>query len=238
MAWWRSSDRGDGDGTGDGAARDRRALLAEIAEEAAATAEWTGRARFADRVMAAMESVARDEFVPETERAYAWINQPLPIGYRQTISQPYIVALMTDMIDPQPDHVVLEIGTGSGYQAAVLARLVRQVWSIERVPELAASAAERLKRLGYANVEVRAGDGALGWPEHAPFDGIVVTAAAPSIPPALVEQLRIGGTMIIPVGEPGAQSLMRVRRTADGGSDSSRVLPVAFVPLLSDAGGS
>jgi len=236
MAWWRSSDAGDGGASGDGAARERRALLAEIADEAAATAEWTGRARFDDRVMAAMADVARDAFVPEAERAYAWLNQPLPIGYRQTISQPFIVALMTDMIDPRPDHVVLEIGTGSGYQAAVLSRLVRKVYSIERVPELAASAAERLKRLGYGNVEVRAGDGALGWPEHAPFDGILVTAAAPSMPPALVAQLKAGGTMIIPVGEPGSQGLMLVRRTADGGSDSRNVLPVAFVPLLSDAG--
>jgi protein-L-isoaspartate(D-aspartate) O-methyltransferase len=231
MAWWRSSgsepDRGGG-------ARDRRSLLAEIGREAASTADWTGRARFDDRVMAAMAEVPRDEFVAVAERPYAWLNQPLPIGHSQTISQPFIVALMTDLIDPRPEHAVLEIGTGSGYQAAVLSRLVRQVYSIERVPELAAGAAERLGRLGYVNIELRTGDGSDGWPEHAPFDGILVTAAAATLPAALVAQLKPGGTMIVPVGEAGTQTLMLVRRGADGGSESRSVLPVAFVPLLPD----
>jgi protein-L-isoaspartate(D-aspartate) O-methyltransferase len=231
MAWWRSS---DSDAHGRDTGRDRRALLAEIAQEAASTAEWTGRARFDDRVMAAMAEVPRDEFVAEAERPYAWLNQPLPIGHGQTISQPFIVALMTELIDPRPEHTVLEIGTGSGYQAAVLSRLVRRVYSIERVPAHAAAAAERLRRLGYANIELRAGDGNGGWPERAPFDGIIVTAAAAALPPALVAQLKPGGTMIVPVGEAGAQNLMLVRRTADGGSESRSVLPVAFVPLLSD----
>jgi protein-L-isoaspartate(D-aspartate) O-methyltransferase len=232
MGWWRSSG-GDpcGDGPDDEFARDRNALMAEIAAEAACTAEWTGRPHFDARVMAAMAAVPRDEFVPSEARVQAWINRPLPIGYRQTISQPYIVALMTDLVAPRPDHVVLEVGTGSGYQAAVLARLVRQVYSIELVPELAQSAAERLKRLGYDNVEVRASDGARGWPEHAPFDGIMVTAAADAVPPALVEQLRPGGRLVIPVGGGGGQQLQVVQRTGDGGSETRTVLPVSFVPL-------
>lgn len=234
MPWWRQTDDDD---KPNGSSAERAALMAEIAAEAAYTAEWTGRARFAPRVMAAMAAVPRDAFVAESDRSCAWINRPLPIGHRQTISQPFIVALMTDLIDPEPDDVVLEIGTGSGYQAAILSRLVRMVYSIERVPALAESAAARLTRLGYDNVVVRAGDGAAGWPENGPFDGIIVTAAAESPPAALIAQLKPGAALVVPVGKSGSQQLKVIRRSADGRSESRDVLPVAFVPLLTGTGG-
>ena len=193
-----------------------QAMIEEIAAEAAATADYTGRSAFDGRVMAAMASVPRHEFVPPAEEVYAYINNALPIGHGQTISQPYIVALMTDLLDPQPDHSVLEIGTGSGYQAAILSELVRQVYSIEVIPELAAEAEERLRRLGYRNVSVKAGDGNAGWPEHAPYDGIIVTAAAAKIPEALLAQLRNGGRMVIPVGGSGSQELILIEKSASG----------------------
>jgi protein-L-isoaspartate(D-aspartate) O-methyltransferase len=185
--------------------------------------------------MAAMASVPRHEFVPPGEEAYAYINNALPIGHGQTISQPYIVALMTDLLDAQPDHSVLEIGTGSGYQAAILSQLVRQVYSIEVIPELAAEARERLRRLGYSNVDVKAGDGNAGWPEHAPFDGIIVTAAAAKIPAALLAQLRNGGRLVMPVGRSGSQELVLIEKSAAGAVAERGILPVAFVPLV--AGG-
>jgi protein-L-isoaspartate(D-aspartate) O-methyltransferase len=214
-------------------AREREALLDVIREEARETARWTGRDSFSAAVMRAMAGVPREEFVPEPLRRHAYANQPLPISGGQTISQPYIVALMTDLIDPSPDDVVLDVGTGSGYQAAVVSRLVRQVYGIEVRDDLAAAAAERLHRLGYANVEVRAGDGNAGWPEHAPFDGIIVAATAPSVPPALVEQLRPGGRMVIPVGlRGGEQHLVRIVKDAAGQVQERTMLPVAFVPLV------
>jgi len=210
---------------------EKRELFEEIEAEAAATAQWTGLNAFDPHIMEAMARVPRHEFVPPDERPYAWLNRPLPIGHRQTISQPYIVALMTNFLQPEPDHVVFEVGTGSGYQAAVLSELVSKVYSVELDPALAQSAAERLKRLGYDNIEVRAGDGAAGWPEHSPFDGIIVTAAAPNIPPALVEQLKAGGRMIIPVDAAVGQELVVLHKTEDGRVETRSVLPVAFVPL-------
>jgi protein-L-isoaspartate(D-aspartate) O-methyltransferase len=209
-----------------------QAMLDEIAADAAATAEYTGRSAFDPRVMMAVAAVPRHEFVPADEARLAYINNALPIGYGQTISQPYIVALMTDLLDPQPEHVVLEIGTGSGYQAAVLSQLVRWVYSVEVIPELAQEARERLRRLGYDNVSVRAGDGNDGWPEHAPFDGILVTAAARFVPDQLVAQLRNGSRMVIPVGEPQRQDLILIEKSGDGATRERNLLPVAFVPLV------
>ena len=163
------------------------------------------------------------------------MNRPLPIGHDQTISQPFIVALMTDLLDPEANHIVLEIGTGSGYQAAVLAKLVKQVYTIEIIPELAESAARRLTDLGYVNVSVKAGDGYFGWPEVAPFDGIIVTAVGPDIPASLVAQLKTGGRMVLPVGtQTTAQTLTVVVKLADGGYTTEEVLPVTFVPLTGD----
>jgi protein-L-isoaspartate(D-aspartate) O-methyltransferase len=183
-------------------------------------------------VLRAMLDVPRHEFVPESYRSRAYEDSPLPIGLDQTISQPYIVALMTELADPKSNHRVLEVGTGSGYQAAVIARLVSQVYTIEIVPEHARAAAERLKRLGAKNVEVRAGNGYLGWPEHAPFDVILVTAGAMETPPALVEQLKPGGRMIIPVGDgPLDQVLKVVEKGTSGRIETRDVLPVRFVPL-------
>ena len=210
-------------------------MIREIAEEARATASYTGREAFSPRVMAAMARVPRHDFVPESERCLAYVNGPLPIGQGQTISQPYIVALMTDLIDPEPDDVVLEVGTGSGYQAAVLAGLVRQVHSVEVLQALADSAAARLKRLGYGNVHVRCGDGNAGWPEHAPYDAILVTAAGPRVPPALVEQLKPGGRMVIPLGgSRHDQELTIIEKDAEGKVHQHGILPVAFVPLVEE----
>lgn len=210
---------------------ERRALFQEIEAEAAATAEWTGLNAFDPHIMEVMARVPRQEFVPPDERPYAWINRPLPIGHRQTISQPFIVALMTNLLQPEPDQIVFEVGTGSGYQAAVLSGLVSRIYSVELDSTLARDAAQRLKRLGYDNVEVRAGDGATGWPEHGPFDGIIVTAAASKVPPALVEQLKVGGRMIIPVDAPVGQELLVLHKTDNERTEIRSVLPVAFVPL-------
>ena len=176
--------------------------------------------------------VPRHEFVPEEVRSHAYEDQPVPIGYGQTISQPYIVALMTDLLDLRPGAKVLEIGTGSGYQAAILSPLTEQVYSIEIIPELGARAAETLKRLGFGNVETKVADGYYGWPEAAPFDGIVVTAAASHIPPPLIEQLKPGGRMVIPIGGSFAsQYLMLVEKLPDGGITTRQLLPVQFVPF-------
>lgn len=216
----------------------RHSLRRIIEEEVRQTAHFTGRPRLDARVLDALERVPRERFVPEYEADSAYVNVPLPIGYRQTISQPYIVALMTDLLDPEPGDVVLEIGTGSGYQAAVLSGLVARVYSIELVPELASQAAERLAGLGYDNVVTRAGDGNAGWPEHAPYDGIIVTAGAPMVPPALLAQLKPGAPLVIPVRADGyGQVLQRITRDADGRVHVQDVLPVAFVPLLGDTAG-
>jgi len=213
----------------------RKELLDDIAAEYGLTAQWTGRAAPAPRVLAALAKVPREQFVPDADVPYAYENTALPIGYGQTISQPYIVAIMTDLLDLSAASTVLEIGTGSGYQAAILAELAARVFTIEVVPELAARARMTLQRLGYSNVEIRAGDGGLGWPEAAPFDGIIVTAAAPAIPPALVAQLKRGGQMVIPVGEPGDQTLTVVTKTQDGAVRRRGTIPVAFVPFTGRA---
>jgi protein-L-isoaspartate(D-aspartate) O-methyltransferase len=186
-------------------------------------------------VLAAMRKVPREEFVPERMRKHAYADQPLPIGSEQTISQPYIVGAMTELARVAPESVVLEVGTGSGYQAAVLAELARHVYTIEILPELAETADERLTRLGYTNITVRAGDGYLGWPEHAPFDAILVTAGAEHVPPPLVEQLKPGGRMVIPVGPTlDVQSLLVIERKQDGTYATNNVMPVRFVPLTGE----
>ena len=186
------------------------------------------------RVLEAMLAVPRHLFVPEPERADAYSDTPLPIGYGQTISQPYIVAFMTQALDIAPEHRVLEIGTGSGYQAAVLGTLAKDVYTIEIVPPLAERARETLSALGYRNVQIRTGNGYLGWPEHAPYDRIMVTAAPEEIPAALVQQLKIGGLMAIPVGTV-TQELRIVRRTVTG-TETLATLPVRFVPMVNKPG--
>ena len=192
----------------------------------------TGLTSLNPAVLDAMRRVDRSAFVPDDAKPEAWANQPQSIGHRQTISQPFIVALMTDLVDVRPGDRVLEVGTGSGYQAAVLAALGAQVFSIEVIPALAETARRALDAQGYRSVATRVGDGALGWPEEAPFDAIVVTAAAPAVPPALIEQLRPGGRMAIPIGYPGrSQSLILVEKGMDGRVESQTILPVMFVPL-------
>jgi len=199
----------------------------------AETRAETGLPAMSSAVRRAMGKVERHRLVPASQQSLAYRNHPLPIGGGQTISQPYIVALSTDLIRPKPDDVVLEVGTGSGYQAAVLAEIVSRVYSIELLPDLGNDARKRLGDLGYGNVEVRIGDGYKGWPEKAPFDGIVVTAAAPYLPVALLEQLRPGGRMVIPVGASSEIQYLRViEKRADGTIDDKRVLPVRFVPLV------
>jgi protein-L-isoaspartate(D-aspartate) O-methyltransferase len=211
---------------------ERRQMVEDIAATALSTRRDTGRSAFSERVMAAIGKVERHRFVPPSEARLAYRNTPLPIGRGQTISQPYIVALSTDLIDAKPQDVVLEIGTGSGYQAAVLAELVQQVYSIEIVESLGRAAAERLATLGYRNVEVRVGDGYQGWPEKAPFDAIIVTAAAPLVPAPLVAQLKPGGRMVIPVEAGlGGQELLLLEKQADGTTTRRVVLSVRFVPL-------
>ncbi|MCH7554451.1 MAG: protein-L-isoaspartate(D-aspartate) O-methyltransferase [Proteobacteria bacterium] len=211
----------------------RRVLIESIEDDVRATAAYIGRARLDDRVMAALARVPRHEFVPERVRPYAYENRPLPIGYGQTISQPYIVALMTDLLALGEDSVVLEIGTGSAYQAAVLAELVARVYTIEIVEPLGSAARRRLARLGYDNVEVRIGDGYDGWAEHAPFDAIMVTAAASHVPPPLLGQLKPGGRLVIPVGDRFfTQQLILIEKRDDGALTTTQVLPVRFVPLV------
>jgi protein-L-isoaspartate(D-aspartate) O-methyltransferase len=214
-------------------ASERARMLGEIDAMYAETRAETGLAAMAPRVRAALGKVERHRLVPPDQAHLAYGNHPLPIGHGQTISQPYIVALSTDLLAPQPHHVVLEVGTGSGYQAAVLAEIVKQVYTIEIVEPLGREAEKNLKALGYRNVEVRVGDGYKGWPEKAPFDAIVVTAAAPQIPQALIDQLKPGGRMVIPVGDRWElQYLMLLVRNADGSLERKKVLPVRFVPLV------
>ncbi len=210
-------------------------MLREIEGEVQFTRSMTGRERLDPRVIAAISAVPRHRFVDGGVKALAYANHPLPIGAGQTISQPYIVAIMTELLDLTPESVVLEIGTGSGYQAAILSRLVKQVYSVEIIRELGEKAAERLRKLGYDNVEVRIGDGYQGWPEHAPYDAIMVTAASPAIPRPLIAQLKCGGKMIIPLGQADfSQELMLIEKKEDGEIDTRPVLPVAFVPLTGD----
>ena len=210
----------------------RAKMVAEIAAMARDTASETGRSTFSSRVMNAMTKVERHRFVAEGDERNAYLNRPLGIGSGQTISQPYIVALMTDLLEVKAGDKVLEIGTGSGYQAAVLAELAGTVYTIEIVEPLGRLAAQRLLSAGYNNVVTHIGDGYQGWAQHAPFDAIMVTAAASVVPPALIEQLKRGGRLVIPVESQGShQELRLITKSADGRTDTRRVLAVRFVPL-------
>lgn len=211
-------------------ARERQAMVREVAQMAQALSVETDAIDPA--VLAAMGRVPRHEFVPLLLRSHAYDNRPLPIGHGQTISQPYIVAVMTDVLKVSRGDTFLEIGTGSGYQAAVLAELGARVYSIEIIEPLAKDAAERLRRLGYANVATKVGDGYHGWTEQGPFDAIIVTAAASHVPPPLLRQLKPGGRMVIPVGASfQTQQLLLIEKRADGGIKTRQMMPVAFVPL-------
>jgi len=195
----------------------------------------TGVDALDENVMRSLGTVERHEFVPARQKSFAYENRPLPIGHGQTISQPYIVALMTDLIQPGRDDVVLEIGTGSGYQAAILAKLVKHVYSIEIIEALADESAARLKRLGYDNITTKLADGYYGWEEHAPFDAIVVTAAASHVPPPLVQQLKPGGRILIPVGGRFmTQQLLLIEKTADDEVITRQIASVRFVPLTGE----
>ena len=184
-----------------------------------------------ERVMAAMGRVPRHIFAPPEIAFHAYDNSPLPVGFNKTISQPFIVAAMTDLLDPGPDDVVLEVGTGVGYQAAILAELAREIWSVEIVEELAAIAEAHLEHLGYENVTIRVGDGSKGWSEHAPFDRILVSSAASDVPPALVEQLKPGGKLVMPIGPPDAQKLTVLEKDADNRIRTQDLMAVRFTKL-------
>jgi protein-L-isoaspartate(D-aspartate) O-methyltransferase len=209
----------------------REHLIAEIEAEALLTASHTGRSAFSPKVLATIGRVPRHEFVPVELQPYAYLNRPLPIGFDKTVSQPYIVALMTDVLDLAADDVVLEIGTGVGYQAAILAELVKTVYTVDIIDELASAAEKRLSRLGYTNIEVRVANGYHGWAEHAPFDKIIVTAACDLVPPPLMAQLKAGGRMIIPTGIPEKQALTLVEKSASGKFSTRDLLPVRFSEL-------
>ncbi len=210
-------------------------MLRSIERECRYTQSYTGIEEFKPEVMAAMAKVPREEFLPKSLKSCAYENTPLPIGNGQTISQPYIVALMTDLLCPDKGDVILEVGTGSGYQTAILSQLVKKVFSLEIVPSLAVKAAQFLKKLGYLNVEVLLGDASKGLQEHAPFDGIIVTAAAAHIPLALKEQLKPGGRLVIPIGRPHMpQDLLLIQKDKQGRFTSQNILPVAFVPFTGE----
>ena len=213
----------------------RAKMVKVIEKEVKETGRQLGKTRLAPSVIAAMKKVPRHVFVPLRYRFFAYDNRPLPIGYGQTISQPYIVAVMTDLLAPKPTDRVLEVGTGSGYQAAVLAEIVKEVYTIEVIGALAASAQKRLKKEGYDNIRTRTGDGYYGWKEEAPFDAIIVTAAAGNIPPPLLAQLKPGGRMVIPVkGFYYVQYLLLVTKSADGKVTTRQILPVEFVPMTGE----
>jgi len=214
---------------------DIKRMLADIESEVHFTRSYIGKDALDKRVMAAMARVPRDAFVPEKMKRLAFNNSPLPIGHDQTISQPYIVALMSDLLALRADHRVLEVGTGCGYQTAILSQLCAHVYSMERIAELAGVARDHFATLNYTNIETRVGNGYDGWPEQAPYDGIVVTAAASHIPDALVEQLKPGGNLVIPIGLANMhQELMLVHKDPDGEIKVDSILPVAFVPMVDD----
>jgi protein-L-isoaspartate(D-aspartate) O-methyltransferase len=217
--------------TADEFARMRESMIAEIALHTFYVSGRIGKAALSRRVMLAMDAVPRHAFVPIELQAYAYANTPLPIGFDKTISQPFIVALMTDLLDLQPDDTVLEIGTGLGYQAAILSKLARKVYSIEVIEELAEQAKQRLVRFGSVNIELRIGNGYNGWSEHAPYDKLIVTAAPDLIPPPLIAQLKPGGRMVIPTGLPDAQQLMLVEKDNHGRIATTEILPVRFSQL-------
>ena len=210
----------------------RRQMIETIANHAHLVGNAIGKQGLGNRVMEVMGRVARHEFVPAELRPHAYIDHPLPIGFGKTISQPFMVALMTDLLDVQASDSVLEIGTGLGYQAAVLADLAEQVYTVEIIGELALAARSRLEDLGYANVEVRLGDGSKGWPEHAPFDKVIVTAAPELVPPSLITQLKPGGRMVVPAGLEDDQRLMLVEMDDAGNLKTREVLRVVFSPLV------
>lgn len=212
--------------------KDIKRMIADIENEVNYTSHLIGRTAFSDKLMAVMGEVRRDKFVPPELRPFAFENGPLSIGHNQTISQPYIVALMTDLLQLQDDYRVLEIGTGSGYQTAILAELVKQVYTMELVQVLSEEAEQRLTEMGYKNIECRTGNGYKGWPEHAPYDAIIVTAAAAYIPKSLLEQLKPGRKLVIPVGEVYMpQELVLVEKDEQGNTHLQNILDVAFVPL-------
>lgn len=208
-------------------------MLREIENEVTMTQRYIGKDRLNPDVMHAMRAVPRHEFVPDNQQVLAYMNGPLSIGHGQTISQPYIVALMTDLLEVDKDSIVLDIGTGSGYQAAVLSNIVKQVYSMEVIPELLETAQQRFDKLGYNNIETKLGDGHQGWPEHAPYDGIIVSAAASEIPQALIDQLKPNANLVIPLGMLyGPQELMVVHKGQKGEIINHDILAVAFVPLV------
>jgi protein-L-isoaspartate(D-aspartate) O-methyltransferase len=209
----------------------RQQMIAEIVAEAALTVGHTGRAAFSERVMRVIGSMPRHEFVPVELQPFAYLNRPLPIGYEKTVSQPFIVALMTDLLAPEADDIVLEVGAGAGYQAAILAQLTKRVYTVDIIEELARGAERRLKRLGYENVEVAVTNGYYGLPQHAPYDRIMVTAASDLIPTPLLAQLKPGGRMVIPTGIPDKQTLMLVEKSATGSLSAREILPVRFSEL-------
>ena len=215
--------------------KDLQRMLNDIKTEVQLTAHLIGKKSLDARVMAVMEQIPRHEFLPADLRYCAYDNGPAPIGSGQTISQPFIVALMSDLLNTKPTDSILEIGTGSGYQTAVLSRLVQRVYSVEIIADLATGAIKRLTKLGYDNIAVRNDDGYIGWPEHAPYNGIIVTAAAPHILQPLIDQLRSGARLVLPVGLPYRyQELMVVEKKANGEIETRQVLGVSFVPLTGD----
>ena len=209
----------------------RKEMLEDIALHMQLVSERIRKKALSESVMKAMATVPRHEFVLDEMRMFAYLDEPLPIGYGKTISQPFMVALMTDLLQVQPDDRVLDVGTGLGYQAAIFATLAKHVYSVDIIDELAKQAAERLERLGYQNVDVRTGDGRKGWASEAPFDKVLVAAAPELIPPALLEQLKPGGRMVIPSGLPGSQQLMLVEKNAQSAINTEEILPVLFSPL-------
>ena len=227
-----------GSATDDGFRQPRLELVEVIQADVRRTSRHLDRESLDERVLDVLREVPRHLFVPEGSRAEAYENRPLAIGHGQTISQPYIEAIMTDLLKPKQGHRVLEVGTGSGYQAAVMAKLTKEVFSIEIIEPLGVQASQRLRQLGYDNVQVRIGDGYYGWEQHAPFDAIIVTAAASHVPPPLVKQLKPGGRMIIPVGSAFmVQQLVLIEKNAAGEVTLKQILPVRFVPLTGEHGG-
>ena len=209
----------------------RQQMIAEVVADAVFLTPQIGKSSFDARVIEVMGRIPRHEFVPVELQAYSYINSPLPVGYGKTVSQPFIIALMTDLLDPQAGDTVLEVGAGVGYQAAILAELAKQVYSIDIIEELALDTRRRLERLGYRNIEVGVGNGYYGWSQHAPFDKIMVTAAPDLIPPPLIAQLRPGGRIVIPTGIPDKQQLVVLEKSADGKLATREVLPVRFSEL-------
>jgi len=218
----------------------RQQMIAEVVADAVFLTPQIGKSSFDSRVIEVMGRIPRHEFVPVELQAYSYINSPLPVGYGKTVSQPFIIALMTDLLDPQAGDTVLEVGAGVGYQAAILSELVKQVYSIDIIEELALETRRRLERLGYRNIEIGVGNGYYGWSEHAPYDKIIVTAAPDLIPPPLIAQLKPGGRIVIPTGIPDRQQLVVLEKSADGRLATREVLPVRFSELEEggDAGGA